>query len=119
MATLGKGREGSRVPDWGLLHDRFVTPRCHSPGVPEAIVTDLLPLLAINLGAVTLVMILVWFWSLRLRDVSIVDIAWGADGALIALITFALAPGALPRKLLLTGMAAFWGIRLALYIGLR
>lgn len=81
--------------------------------------TDFIPLLVINLGAVVLVMVLVWLWSLRIRDASIVDIAWGADGALIALITFFLAPGAMPRKLLLAGMATFWGVRLALYIGFR
>ena len=76
-------------------------------------------LLAVNLGAVVLVMVLVWIWSLRLRDVSIVDVAWGADGALIAVLTFWMAPGADARKLLLTGMVVFWGLRLALHIGLR
>jgi steroid 5-alpha reductase family enzyme len=81
--------------------------------------TDLTSLMAVNLGAVTLVMVLVWLWSLRIRDASIVDIAWGANGALIALITFVLAPGPFPRKLLLTGATAFWGLRLALYIGFR
>ncbi|MFO8173138.1 MAG: DUF1295 domain-containing protein [Gemmatimonadota bacterium] len=85
----------------------------------ESAVADLLSLLAVNLGLAALVMVLLWIWSLRLRDVSIVDVAWGADGALIAVTTFFLAGGALPRRLLLTGMVAFWGIRLALHIGWR
>jgi steroid 5-alpha reductase family enzyme len=73
----------------------------------------------VNLILVVLVMVSVWAYSVRIRDVSIVDIAWGANGALIAVSTFLLADGALPRKILLTGMAAFWGIRLALHIGNR
>lgn len=79
----------------------------------------LYPLLGLNLGLVVLLMVALWTVSLRMRDVSIVDIAWGADGALIALVTFFLAGGALPRRILLTGMVAFWGVRLALHIGLR
>jgi len=82
-------------------------------------VTDLILMMALNLAAVTLVMILFWLWSLPLKDVSIVDIAWGANGALIAVISFLLASGAFPRKLLLTGMAGFWGVRLAVHIAVR
>jgi steroid 5-alpha reductase family enzyme len=51
--------------------------------------------------------------------VSIVDIAWGAAGALIALNTFLLADGDLARRFLVTGMTVIWGGRLALHIGLR
>jgi steroid 5-alpha reductase family enzyme len=82
-------------------------------------VDTLLAHLGLNLGLVALVMVVLWWVSTRIRDVSIVDIAWGGDGALIAVVTFFLADGALPRRLLLTGMVAFWGIRLALYIALR
>lgn len=78
-----------------------------------------MPILTLNLGLVVLVMVVVWAFSTRIRDVSIVDIAWGVDGALIAVVTFFLAQGALPRRLLLTGMAGLWGIRLAFHIGLR
>jgi steroid 5-alpha reductase family enzyme len=80
---------------------------------------SLASLLGVNLTLVVLVMVLLWAYSVRIRDVSIVDIAWGADGALIAVSTFLLTDGALPRRLLLTGMAAIWGIRLALHIGIR
>jgi steroid 5-alpha reductase family enzyme len=64
-------------------------------------------------------MVLLWLLSLRLRDVSIVDIGWGAVGALMAVLTFLLADGAVGRKRLLTAMVGIWGIRLALHIGLR
>jgi steroid 5-alpha reductase family enzyme len=76
-------------------------------------------LLGANLAIVVLGMVGVWTLSLRMRDVSIVDIAWGVDGALIALLTFLLTDGPLPRRVLLTAMVAFWGVRLALYIGIR
>jgi steroid 5-alpha reductase family enzyme len=79
----------------------------------------LIPLLGLNLAVVATGMVFVWLLSLRLKDVSIVDIAWGASGALIAFQTFALTDGALPRRLLLTGMVGFWGIRLAIYIARR
>lgn len=76
-------------------------------------------LLGTNLALVAMVMVGVWALSTRLRDVGIVDIAWGADGALIALITFLLTDGPLPRRLILTAMVTIWGVRLALYVGLR
>jgi steroid 5-alpha reductase family enzyme len=79
----------------------------------------LLPLLWLNLALVASGMILLWMVSVGIRDVSIVDIAWGAAGALIALTGFFLAGGALPRRLLLTAMTVLWGIRLAIHIGLR
>lgn len=79
----------------------------------------LLPLLWFNLALVAVGMILLWMVSVRIRDVSIVDIAWGAAGALIALATLFLAAGALPRQLLLTAMTVSWGGRLALHIGVR
>ena len=77
------------------------------------------PLLGFNLALSALVMAGLWLLSLRLRDVSIVDIAWGANGALIGLVTFFLTEGALARRLLLTGLVVFWGVRLALFIGAR
>jgi steroid 5-alpha reductase family enzyme len=60
-----------------------------------------------------------WSISLRLRDVSIVDIMWGASGALMALSTFMMANGAMPRRLLVTGMTLIWGCRLTAHIAIR
>lgn len=80
---------------------------------------SLVPLLGLNLALVMAGMILLWIVSVRIRDVSIVDVAWGAAGALIALTTFLVAEGALSRRLLLTGLTVLWGVRLALHIGIR
>ena len=77
------------------------------------------PLLALNLALVVTGMTVLWMVSVRIRDVSIVDIAWGAAGAAMALSTFLLAGGAFHRRLLLTAMAVLWGARLALHIGMR
>ena len=57
--------------------------------------------------------------SLRLQDVSIVDIAWGASGAILALSSFLITGGGSSRKILITGMTVAWGLRLALHIGAR
>jgi steroid 5-alpha reductase family enzyme len=80
---------------------------------------SLVPLLSINLALACAVMVAAWTVSLRLQDVSIVDILWGATGAFIALSTFLLADGALPRKVLVTGMTVIWGGRLTFHIALR
>jgi len=81
--------------------------------------SDLSTILSINLALVAGVMFLLWLWSLKLRDVSIVDVAWGADGALVAMVTFFMAQGPPSRRLLLTAMATIWGLRLAIHIGWR
>jgi steroid 5-alpha reductase family enzyme len=75
-----------------------------------------LTLLGLNLSAAALFMVLFWIWSLRIRDVSIVDIAWGANGALISLLTFLLADGTFSRRVLLAGMGTLWGLRLSIHI---
>ncbi|NNM05317.1 MAG: DUF1295 domain-containing protein [Gemmatimonadetes bacterium] len=64
-------------------------------------------------------MVAVWMVSIRLRDASIIDIAWGAAGALLAVSTFIMADGDPSRKLLVTGMTVVWGSRLAIHIGVR
>lgn len=80
---------------------------------------SIVPLLGTNLGLAVLVMVLLWVISVRIADVSIVDIAWGATGALMAGLTFILTDGFFPRRLLLAGMVGIWGIRLALHIAVR
>lgn len=80
---------------------------------------SLFQVLGTNLTAAAVLMFLVWLLSLRLRDVSIVDIAWGSAGALIAVLTFINADGAVARRILLTSLTALWGVRLSIHIGLR
>ena len=75
--------------------------------------------LILNLCISAGLMASVWIVSFRIRDVSIVDIAWGAAGATLAITTYFLADGDPARKLLLLGMTVLWGGRLALHIGVR
>jgi steroid 5-alpha reductase family enzyme len=78
------------------------------------------------MGAVTLAaagvtaaaMLLLWVLSLRLRDVSIVDVYWGPAFAVVAWTSLAVA-GPSPRGLLLAALATAWGARLGFHLGRR
>lgn len=60
---------------------------------------------------------LLWLASLRLKDASIVDIAWGVSFIISAWIYFGLSQeGFLPRKLLVVSLVTIWGLRLSAYI---
>jgi steroid 5-alpha reductase family enzyme len=74
----------------------------------------------IGLASVLGVMALVWLASVRLRDVSIVDVFWGLGFVLLAWEYWWLAGGALtPRSLLVPVLVTVWGCRLAGYIAWR
>lgn len=77
---------------------------------------DLGTILLATALATLLAQLLLWLASLRLRDVSIVDIYWGLGFALIAIVTAALAGGYPWRKLLLTLLTVLWGLRLAFHL---
>ena len=78
-----------------------------------------LPVAALGLAASSAMASLVWAASIPLRDVSIVDSAWGFLVLAPALVAAALAPEAGPRAPLVLGLAAAWALRLALYITWR
>jgi steroid 5-alpha reductase family enzyme len=61
----------------------------------------------------------VWLLSLRLGDVSIVDIFWGLGFAVAALVALFMAEAAGTRAILLTGMTCVWGFRLAAHLAWR
>jgi len=72
-----------------------------------------------NLAVLLGLMFSAWILSLILKDAGIADIFWGLGFVLIAWLTFFQADGYLFRKMLITALVSFWGLRLALYIGLR
>jgi steroid 5-alpha reductase family enzyme len=76
-------------------------------------------LIAVNLGVILACMLVLWAWSLRLRNASIVDIFWGPGFAIVALVTLLLVDGYPPRQWLLAGMTVAWGLRLGLYLARR
>lgn len=53
------------------------------------------------------------------KDNSIVDIGWGPGFVVIAALTLILSEGMPFRNLLISGLTAVWGIRLAVHIGFR
>jgi steroid 5-alpha reductase family enzyme len=70
--------------------------------------------------AVTLAVIaVVWVVAVRIHNASIVDIAWTANFALIALLYAGLGRGYLPRRLLIAGMTILWSARLATHLFVR
>lgn len=69
---------------------------------------------AVSLAA----MLALWVASLRLRDVSIVDVYWGPGFAVIAWTAVAVA-GASPRGLLVAALTTAWGVRLGVHLARR
>ena len=68
--------------------------------------------------AVAVVVFGFWLVSLRLKDASIADIAWGLLFVTIAWVGFAAGEGG-PAMLLAAVLTTAWGLRLAVYIGRR
>jgi steroid 5-alpha reductase family enzyme len=60
-----------------------------------------------------------WLLSLRLRDVSIVDVMWGPGFVLVAALSAGLGDGLWARRVLVLAMVGTWGFRLAIHIWLR
>ncbi|HMP15620.1 MAG TPA: DUF1295 domain-containing protein, partial [Gemmatales bacterium] len=72
--------------------------------------------LIINFASVTLWMILFWTISIPLRNVAIVDIAWGLGFILVATITYFLSPVNNSTALLVLLLIILWGARLSIYL---
>ena len=80
---------------------------------------DIAFLLIGNLAILLLALSALWFVSVRIKDASIIDIAWGPACAAGAVLTFLRIDGASPRDLLLTALVTLWAARLALHLGAR
>jgi steroid 5-alpha reductase family enzyme len=61
---------------------------------------------------------LLFLYSLKIKDNSIVDIFWGFGFMIIALLSFFQSEQGLPQYVL-TGLVLLWGIRLTSHIGFR
>jgi steroid 5-alpha reductase family enzyme len=79
----------------------------------------------LNLAATALVLLgcvlALWLLSIRLRDMSIIDIFWGPGFGVVAIVTFLLSAGAGvgARRLLVTVLTVAWSARLGIYLWLR
>lgn len=72
-----------------------------------------------NLTIVLVAMSGLWVLSLRLRDVSIVDVWWGLGFVTIAWLSFATAGGSGLRPWVLAIGTTLWGTRLAIHLARR
>jgi steroid 5-alpha reductase family enzyme len=60
-----------------------------------------------------------WFWHLRLKNAGVVDIVWGLNLGLGALVAARMGPGWAPRRWTLAGMVLTTGLRLSWHIARR
>jgi steroid 5-alpha reductase family enzyme len=75
--------------------------------------------LAYSAAAVAVLMVVVWAFSIRLRDVSIIDPVWGPAFVLVALVAALAGHGDPARRWLLFAMTAAWGLRLGIHLARR
>ncbi len=73
-------------------------------------------LLLTNFALIMGVVMLLWIVAIRIRDVSFIDAFWAAGMVILAVSSYAQADGDPRRKLLLTGLCALWGLRLATHL---
>ena len=64
-------------------------------------------------------MVVIWLFSVRLRNASIVDIFWGSGFVVGAWLYFALTDTATPRKWLVVALVTIWGLRLTTHLFVR
>lgn len=77
----------------------------------------MLPHSLIGFAAVMLLMTLLWAYSVRVKNASIVDIFWGPGFVLQVWVYFLLTPQGDPaRKWLSAVLVSIWGLRLGVYI---
>jgi steroid 5-alpha reductase family enzyme len=75
--------------------------------------------LAVSAAAVLACMVALWAVSVRIGDISIVDIFWGPGFAVVAWVAFALAQGVPVRQWLVAALTTIWALRLGAYLARR
>ena len=80
---------------------------------------DWIPLLVSGALFAALLMAATWWLAVRIRNAGIVDIAWAASFAPLALLYATSGSGAPVRRLAVAAMVVAWSLRLALYLYVR
>ncbi|HAN77080.1 MAG TPA: hypothetical protein DCQ31_04525 [Bacteroidales bacterium] len=70
-------------------------------------------------AAIMALMTSLWIASVYLKNVSIVDMFWGVGFVVAAGVYYYFGQGYEPRKLMVTGLVAIWGLRLSVYLAWR
>lgn len=73
-------------------------------------------LLVLGLLIVTPVMLALWALHLRTRNASWVDVGWAGNLGLLAIAYAIVAPGYLPRRILVASVVGLWSARLTLHL---
>ena len=81
--------------------------------------TDLGSTLLINAAALFAVILALWAYSVKIRDVSFIDAFWAFGMVLLACATWAQSGSQGARSHFLLGLTAFWGLRLTLHLWTR
>jgi steroid 5-alpha reductase family enzyme len=72
--------------------------------------------LALSALALVAAMVLLWLWSLPLRNASIVDIFWGTAFVVAAWTAALASAGGGTRRWLVLALVSIWGLRLSLHL---
>lgn len=70
-------------------------------------------------AAIMLMMTILWFISIVIKNVSIVDVFWGFGFVVAGAVYFLFTDGFEIRKILLMTMVTIWGLRLSIYLAWR
>lgn len=73
----------------------------------------------VSLATVSVIMMLVFLWGLKIKNNGVVDVFWAFNFLVIAVLIFFLADGNPERKLIVCSLAALWSIRLGIYLSVR
>ena len=68
------------------------------------------------LGVLVVMMAILWWVGIKIKNAAVVDVGWGGGFVLLALVYFFLGDGFFDRRLLMAGMVIVWGGRLALHL---
>ena len=68
---------------------------------------------------ILVMMTILWFVSVLIKNVSIVDLFWGFGFVITSSFYFLKSPGEGPRKIILFLLVTLWGLRLSSYLAWR
>ncbi len=71
------------------------------------------------LSAILSMMTILWLISVKIKNVSIVDLFWGFGFVVAGAVYYISTEGLEARKILLMSMVALWGLRLSIHLTLR
>jgi steroid 5-alpha reductase family enzyme len=81
--------------------------------------TDFVSTMLINATALLAVILALWAYSVKIRDVSFIDAFWAFGMVLLAWATWAQSNAPDARSLLLLGLTSLWGLRLTFHLWTR